>query len=71
MSQKENENENENKTIFNLKLNETLYGNMKYGLRTDITRVASGWIYQPIIRKLSGDDEYIYPCFVPYSEELT
>ena len=33
------------KKIYNLELNETLHAEMKWGVRTDIIRVPSGWIY--------------------------
>jgi hypothetical protein len=54
------------KTIYNLELNETLHAEMKWGVRTDIIRVPSGWIYQFIKREQNGKDKYIGNCFVPY-----
>ena len=63
--------ENElNKAIYKLKFNETYMAEMKWGLRTDVTRVAGGWIYQNIIRQKDGKDKYLNPCFVPYDNEF-
>ena len=53
------------KTIFDLKIGETLKDEIKLGLRTDITRVPTGWIYQFINRTTNGIDEYVGNCFVP------
>ena len=58
------------KTIYELELHETLFNNMRYGLRNDITRVAGGWIYQPIVRLSSGNDMYLTPVFVPFNNEF-
>lgn len=58
------------KTIYSLKLHETLNEEMKWGLRTDVTRVAGGWIYQPIYREYHGKDKYLSPCYVPYNNEF-
>lgn len=56
--------------LYSLGLNETLHADMKWGVRTDITRVAGGWIYQPICRHHNGKDEYYAPCFVPFNNEF-
>jgi hypothetical protein len=56
--------------LYSLKLNETLHADMKWGVRTDITRVPGGWIYQPICRHSNGKDEYYAPCFVPFNNEF-
>lgn len=64
------ENEIKNKTIYDLKLNETLYAEMKWGVRIDIMRVAGGWIYQPINREYNGKDHWLSPCFVPFNNEF-
>lgn len=58
------------KTIYNLRLHETLNSPIKYGIRFDITKVSGGWIYQPINRVADGKDEYLSPCFVPYDNEF-
>lgn len=64
----------EEKSIYDMKLNETLYQNMKWGSRKDITRVAGGWIYTFISREThpngNGYDAPIGCVFVPYSEEF-
>lgn len=53
-------------TIYDLKLHEVLQGEMCWGMRYDIMRVASGWIYQPISRPYNGQDTYLQPIFVPF-----
>jgi hypothetical protein len=53
------------KTVYDLTMHETLEAEMKWGVRHAVTRVATGWIYQPIIRHKDGKDEYLVPVFVP------
>lgn len=57
------------KTIYQLKLHETLETEMKWGLRYAITRVPDGWIYQGINRPYNGNDVYTSTTFVPYNKE--
>lgn len=58
------------KSMYDLELNETLPAEMQWGLRTDITRVPGGWIYQSIIRAYNGGDTHLVPVFVPFNNEF-
>jgi hypothetical protein len=53
--------------LHDLEVGETLIAEMKWGIRYDIMRVPTGWIYQPINRPVNGKDEYLNPVFVPIS----
>lgn len=57
------------KSIYELELHEELVAEIKWGVRTNITRVATGWIYQSVNRLRTGRDEYLQPVFVPFPEE--
>lgn len=57
------------KSIYELELHETIEAKAKEGIRHDITRVATGWIYQSIFRNHRGDDEYRGMVFIPFPEE--
>ena len=58
------------KTIYDLELNETLYAEIKWGVRANITRVARGWLYQFIKRERNGKDEYMGKGFAPCDKSL-
>lgn len=63
------------KSIYDLKLHETITVGIAYQLDARVTRVAGGWIYQYMqsetvaIRK-DEIKERFSPVFVPFSEEF-
>jgi hypothetical protein len=56
--------------LYDMKLNEELEDEMKWGVRYSYKRVPGGWIYQPIERKYNGDDVWLQPLFVPFNNEF-
>lgn len=53
-----------------MELHETIESEMKWGVRYNIMRVASGWIYQPIARTQDGKDTFLPAVFVPYDNKF-
>lgn len=56
--------------LYDMKLNEELEDDMKWGVRYRYKRVPGGWIYQPIDRKYNGVDVWLQPVFIPFNNEF-